>query len=468
MTMEAVAELLGIGVPMLRFLVCFLASIPCSWLWRYVPSAAARHLYAAATGALLSYFSFGAASNVYFGILMLVSYASMLFSRRHCGIITFVIAFAFLITCHVMYMSGDAWKKGGIDSTGAMMVLTLKVTSAAINYQDGLIKDEDSLRSAQKTYRLKELPSPIAFAGYCLNCGTHLAGPVYEIKDYMDWTEDKGLWSPHAAMPPPSPNRFAMVAVVKGFLFLGIYMYLMNQVPLDKLNEPQYLKWGFLHRVGYQYLCAFTARWKYYFVWSLSEASMIISGFGFSGWTKVFPSEEKQPNWTRAKNVDILRVELPRSAVEIPQYWNIHVGIWLRHYVYERLTKKGEKAGFLQLLATQVTSAVWHGLYPGYFLFFVNTAFMIAGSRVLYRWQKVIPKKAALAQDLLTLVNGIYVVIVLNLTCIAFLVLDFVDTIAVYRSVYFIGTLIPVLIMILGQVIKPPRTARKPRVKKEE
>jgi hypothetical protein len=49
--------------------------------------------------------------------------------------------------------------------------------------------------------------------------------------------------------------------------------------------------------------------------------------------------------------------------------------------VYERLTKKGEKAGFLQLLATQVTSAVWHGLYPGYFLFFVNTAFMIAGSR---------------------------------------------------------------------------------------
>ncbi len=98
MTMEAVAELLGTGVPMLRFLVCFLASIPCSWLWRYVPSAAARHLYAAATGALLSYFSFGAASNFYFGILMLVSYGSMLFSRRHCGIITFVIAFAFLIT----------------------------------------------------------------------------------------------------------------------------------------------------------------------------------------------------------------------------------------------------------------------------------------------------------------------------------------------------------------------------------
>jgi hypothetical protein len=28
--------------------------------------------------------------------------------------------------------------------------------------------------------------------------------------------------------------------------------------------------------------------------------------------------------------------------------------------VYERLTKKGEKPGFMQLLAAQVTSAVWH------------------------------------------------------------------------------------------------------------
>ncbi len=84
--------------------------------------------------------------------------------------------------------------------------------------------------------------------------------------------------------------------------------------------------------------------------------------------------------------------------------------------VYERLTKKGEKPGFMQLLAAQVTSAVWHvcsfpcpqishllqlkkkislfylsnrmlgiwveqGLYPGYILFFVNTAFMITGAR---------------------------------------------------------------------------------------
>lgn len=63
-----------------------------------------------------------------------------------------------------------------------------------MSYQDGLVKKED-LRVSQKKNRLKELPSLVQYLGYCLNCGTHLAGPVYEIRDYIDWTEDKGVLS---------------------------------------------------------------------------------------------------------------------------------------------------------------------------------------------------------------------------------------------------------------------------------
>jgi hypothetical protein len=61
-------------------------------------------------------------------------------------------------------------------------------------------------------------------------------------------------------------------------------------------------------------------------------------------------------------------------------------------------------------------------LYAGYMLFFGNTVFMIAGARVLYRWQKLIPENAALAQHLFRLVNGIYTIVVINLSCIAFMV----------------------------------------------
>lgn len=101
-------------------------------------------------------------------------------------------------------MSGDAWKEGGIDATGALMVLTLKVISCAINYNDGLLKEE-GLSETQKKNRLIKLPSLIEYFGYCLSCGSHFAGPVYEMKDYLDWTEGKGIWSHSENGPSPSP-----------------------------------------------------------------------------------------------------------------------------------------------------------------------------------------------------------------------------------------------------------------------
>ena len=72
------------------------------------------------------------------------------------------------------------------------MVLTLKVISCAINYNDGLLKEEE-LCEAQKKYRLIKLPSMIEYFRYCLCCGNHFAGPVFEMKDYLDWTKWKGI-----------------------------------------------------------------------------------------------------------------------------------------------------------------------------------------------------------------------------------------------------------------------------------
>jgi hypothetical protein len=46
--------------------------------------------------------------------------------------------------------------------------------------------------------------------------------------------------------------------------------------------------------------------------------------------------------------------------------------------------------------------------------------------------------------------------------------LDYAHTMAAFRSVYYIGTWIPFLVMVLGPVIKVPSTERKQRVKKEE
>ncbi|KAJ4800284.1 Lysophospholipid acyltransferase [Rhynchospora pubera] len=462
--MEPMAASIGVSVAVLRFLLCFAATIPVSFLARFVPSALGRHLYAGLTGAVLSYLSFGFSSNLHFIIPMTIGYLLMVLFRKHCGILTFFAGFGYLIGCHVYYMSGDAWKEGGIDATGALMVLTLKVISCAINYGDGLIKEEENLREAQKKYRLIKCPSIIEYFGYCLCCGTHFAGPVYEMKDYLDWTERKGIWAPTKDKPAPSPFLPTIRAIIQASVCMGLYLYLVPYFPLSRFSEPEFQHWSFWHKLFYQYMSGFTARWKYYFIWSISEASVIISGLGFSGWSDSSPPK---PKWDRAKNVDILGVELAKSSVQLPLVWNIQVSTWLRYYVYERLVKKGKKAGFFQLLATQTISAIWHGLYPGYIIFFVQSALMIAGSRVLYRWQQAVSSKNSLLANLLTFVNFLYTLLVLNYSCIGFMVLSLEETLASYRSVYFVGTIIPIVFLILGNIIKPARPV-KPKARKAE
>ncbi|KAH1097347.1 hypothetical protein J1N35_014268 [Gossypium stocksii] len=456
--LETMAAAIGVSVPVLRFLLCFVATIPVSFLWRFVPGTLPKHVYSAFSGVVLSYLSFGISSNLLFLVPMLLGYAAMLLYRPKCGIITFFLSFGYLIGCHVYYMSGDAWKEGGIDATGALMVLTLKVISSAINYNDGLLKEED-LREAQKKYRLVKLPSLIEYFGYCLCCGSHFAGPVFEMKDYLEWTEGKGIWAPSDKGLSPSPYGATFRALVQAGISMAVYLYLVPYHPLSRFGEPVYQEWGFWRKLSFQYMSGFTARWKYYFIWSISEASIIISGLGFSGWTESSPPK---PKWDRAKNVDIPGVELAKSAVVLPLVWNIQVSTWLRHYVYERLITKGKKPGFFQLLATQTVSAVWHGLYPGYMLFFVQSALMIAGSRVLYRWEQA--TNMGLVKKALVFINFAYTLLILNYSAVGFLVLSLHESLALYGSVYYVGTILPITLILLGYIVpaKPARSkARK-------
>ncbi|KHG06049.1 Lysophospholipid acyltransferase 2 [Gossypium arboreum] len=456
--LETMAAAIGVSVPVLWFLLCFVATIPVSFLWRFVPGTLPKHVYSAFSGLVLSYLSFGISSNLLFLVPMLLGYAAMLLYRPKCGIITFFLSFGYLIGCHVYYMSGDAWKEGGIDATGALMVLTLKVISSAINYNDGLLKEED-LREAQKKYRLVKLPSLIEYFGYCLCCGSHFAGPVFEIKDYLEWTEGEGIWAPSDKGLSPSPYGATFRALVQAGISMAVYLYLVPYHPLSRFGEPVYQEWGFWRKLSFQYMSGFTARWKYYFIWSISEASIIISGLGFSGWTESSPPK---PKWDRAKNVDIPGVELAKSAVVLPLVWNIQVSTWLRHYVYERLITKGKKPGFFQLLATQTVSAVWHGLYPGYMLFFVQSALMIAGSRVIYRWEQA--SNIGLVKKTLVFINFAYTLLILNYSAVGFLVLSLHESLALYGSVYYVGTILPITLILLGYIIpaKPARSkARK-------
>ncbi|KAJ8560397.1 hypothetical protein K7X08_022257 [Anisodus acutangulus] len=335
--MESMASAIGVSIPVLRFLLCFVATIPVL----FCPTCRldCRPIF-------ISWCPCFWVMLLWFSAALIVGSSR---SSLHLDILL----------------------------DGALMVISLKIISSVMNYQDGLLKEED-LREAQKKNRLLKLPSLLEYFGYCLCCGSHFSGPVYEIKDYLEYTKRNGIWKPS--------------------------------------DKGQSLPFGATLRVILQAIC---------------------------GWSDMI--NPPKPQWDRAKNVDILGVELAKSSVQILLVWNIQVSIWLRHYVYERLIQKGRKSGFFQLLATQTVSAVWHGLYPGYIIFFVRSALMIAGSRVIYRWQQATNRQPRL---------------VLNYSAVGFVVLSLHETITAYGSVYYIGTVVPILVIPLGNMIQPAKPVR--------
>ncbi|CAI7840224.1 unnamed protein product, partial [Closterium sp. NIES-54] len=187
---------LGLSVGIGKFLVCYLISIPCCFLQRLLPAGTVRHIWATLSGLVLTYIAFGYESLGHCVVACVVAYGSMLVYRKKCGVITFFTTFIYLIGCHVFYMSGDSWRQGNIDFTGAMMILVLKVTSVAYDYQDGgkPRKPEDA-----KTAAISDAPKPIVampsllqFLGYTFCCGLHFAGPFYDFSAYNDWINRKG------------------------------------------------------------------------------------------------------------------------------------------------------------------------------------------------------------------------------------------------------------------------------------
>ena len=91
----------------------------------------------------------------------------------------------------------------------------------------------------------------------------------------------------------------------------------------------------------------------------------------------------------RGCNLDILGVEMAGTAALLPLRWNRRTGDWLRHYCYERISPPGSRGvlPFVGLLVTQTVSGLWHGLYAGYFLFFVSSSLMLQAAKTVYRYQ---------------------------------------------------------------------------------
>lgn len=76
--------------------------------------------------------------------------------------------------------------------------------------------------------------------------------------------------------------------------------------------------------------------------------------------------------------------------------WNIPIQIALKRYIYDRIyqpqegqsPKEKKKQQIAAQQKTLAMSALWHGLYPGYFLAFFHWALLLQISQEIFRMEK--------------------------------------------------------------------------------
>lgn len=170
----------------------------------------------------------------------------------------------------------------------------------------------------------------------------------------------------------PRSGTPATLKAFAGLLWIFAFLKFSGWYSAELLTSDEYLKYGFVRRVWLMHMLGFTVRTKYYGVWALTEGACILSGLGYKG----IDPQTGRVQWNRLQNVRPWGVETAQNARVYLENWNMNTNHWLRHYVYLRVTPKGKKPGFQASMATFVTSAFWHGFYPGYYLAFILASFL--------------------------------------------------------------------------------------------
>jgi hypothetical protein len=182
----------------------------------------------------------------------------------------------------------------------------------------------------------------------------------------------------------------ALARLFLGLGCLGVYFFIVAKAPITRQYDKQWQQsHSFLYRLIFISISFFGERFKFYFAWKLSEGACIMGGFGYqeevvseglqkdgqkgeglnkcSTWRVISVYNSCRRNivlWGGVENIDIFSFETGTNIQSLSRSWNKRTQGWLESYVYQRTNRS--------LLITYIVSAVWHGLYPGFLLFFLS------------------------------------------------------------------------------------------------
>uniref|UniRef100_A0A3Q3WT53 Uncharacterized protein n=1 Tax=Mola mola TaxID=94237 RepID=A0A3Q3WT53_MOLML len=409
-----------------------------------------RHVVATLLGFYLALFCFGWYS-LHFLVQSGLSYSVMVFAGlEHMHKYCFIVTLGYLILCQITRVYVFDYGMYSADFTGPMMVITQKITSLAFEIHDGKM----SLQSSR-------MPSLLEYLSYNCNFMGILAGPTCSYNDYKAFIEGtcyqprhqetaNGKENGKRKQSEPSPKNDVISKLCTCGLSLAVYLSLCNLLPVERSIDVDFVNsTPFYLQVVYLYLAMLALRPKYYFVWTFADAINNAAGFGFNGYNK-----DGSPQWDLISNLRIQDIELATSFKSFLDNWNIQTALWLKRVCYERCTIHPTTATFL-------LSAMWHGVYPGYYLTFLTGIAMTMAARAVRH--NVRPH--FLASDshkrVYDVITWACTQIAISYTVAPFVLLTVGPSLKFYRSWYFCLHLLCVLVVLVLPVKSRRRQAKE-------
>ncbi|KAM7420422.1 hypothetical protein PAMA_014915 [Pampus argenteus] len=451
-----VSEYLGFPLDQVNFLTCQLFAVAAAfWFRLYLsPSHAnplVRHAVATLLGITFLIFCFGWYSahilTVVLANYMIIIYADIDNVHKYC----MTMAMGYLTVCQVSRVFIFNYGILSTDFSGPLMIVTQKITTLAFQLHDGMCKKEENLTPEQKNLSINVRPSFIEYLSYNLNFLSVLVGPCSNYKEYVDFIEGRHIsrrLRQHSGACngqngyDKTPDLSPLNAVCRKLLVccgcMLFFLTVTRALPMTYNVDPHFVSHApFLTRLTYAFFSIQAARPKFYFAWTLADAVNNAAGYGFLG-----VDENGKPSWNLICNLNILKIETATSFKTFIDNWNIRTGIWLKTVCYDRAPRH-------RLALTFILSALWHGVYPGYYFTFITAIPITMAARAVRRSVRhcfLGSKGLKLVYDVLTWAAT---QLAICYTVMPFLLLAVEPAMVYYRSMYFHVHIISILAAIV-------------------
>ena len=317
-------------------------------------------------------------------------------------------AFAYLALLRIAHLQSGA-------ANALQLMLTLKLASVGFDAADG-----------------NAAPTTLAqLYQYCFCYFGIITGPFFS---YDDWV--RAMQASYVQKQWPTRARRALASAIFAILvWQGIHFFL----PYSHIQEQYWTDSPFIYRFAYFYVSSFQFRYRFYSCWLVMEAAGEVANFSVTS------------------NVNLIECEGATSIIDFVAAWNTSVHRFLRDFVYSRLPLRSRVA---RRACTFIVSAFWHGIRPGYYLFFAGVFAMILTETfvrdlVLQLVGFAVTGGSSFQNEvhtkLISVAGHFWTLSLLTFFGAGFNILNFTDTIDVWKSLHFYG--VQAIILPLGASI---------------